>query len=126
MGKVCRHSAGGANQGGLELGDKTARCSVLVPALVEGGTLEGLKFGVRGQRAMPPCLWRGESSWGKLLVVASGTASWSQVLGQGKFTEKGSLLRADTGDEQLAVPEMGAGKGEDWEGKVRHDHFLSA
>lgn len=30
------------------------------------------------------------------------------------LSEKGSL-HADTRDEQLAVPEMGQGKGEDWE-----------
>ena len=47
-----------------ELGDRRQPDwkSVLVPALVEGGPWRGLKFGVRGQRAMPPCLWR-EDSW---------------------------------------------------------------
>ena len=48
--------------------------------------------------------------------VASETASWgSGAWVRGQVLEKGVTSVGDTRDEQLAVPEMGAGKGKDWE-----------
>lgn len=82
-------------------------------------------MGVRGQTAMPPCPWWKEGSWEvSFLWVASETASWGRgAWVRGQVIEKGVTSAGDTRDEQLAVPEMGAGKGEDWaEDGVRRDH----